>query len=167
VLGADARAEQRVLGGGDVTDGEDVGVAGAQGRVDKHAAVAEREAGLFRESRVGGRAYRDKDGVSVDGGPVAELQPGRFAACGSDLLHGCSQPKVDTVFAVQGGEHLADFATERGHQRKLGHLDDRDVDAAVSGAGGHLQADPTAADDGQRRTFGQHRIQCVGIVDGA
>ena len=116
---------------------------------------------------VGGRADRDQHGVGVDRGPVAELQPGRLAAGGGDLLHGCTQPKVHTVFAVERGEHLADLAAERGQQRKLRHFDDRDVDAAVSGAGGDLEADPPAADDGQRRTFDQCRIQRVGVVDGA
>ncbi len=80
VLGADARAEQRVLGRGDVADREDVGVAGAQRRVDQDTAVADRQAGAFGERDVGRRADRDQDGVGVDGGTVAELQPGRFAA---------------------------------------------------------------------------------------
>ena len=72
MLGADARAEQRMLGGGDVADREDVGVAGAQRRVDQHAAVAEGQTGLLGEREVGGRADGDQDGVGVDGGPVAE-----------------------------------------------------------------------------------------------
>ena len=64
-------------------------------------------------------------------------------------LHRCPEPKVDAVFAVQGGEHLADLAAERRHQRQLSHFDDGDVDAAVSGTGGDLEADPPTADDGQ------------------
>jgi hypothetical protein len=71
------------------------------------------------------------------------------------------------VVAVQRGEHLADFAAEGGQQRKLRHFDDGDVDAAIAGAGGNLETDPSAADDGQRRTFGKRRIQRVGVVDGA
>jgi len=48
-----------------------------------------------------------------------------------------------------GGEHLADLAAERRHQRQLSHFDDGDVDAAVSGTGGDLEADPPTTDDGQ------------------
>ena len=71
------------------------------------------------------------------------------------------------MFAVERGEHLADLAAERGHQRKLRHFDDRDADAAVSGTRGDLEADPPGANDGQRGTFGQCGIQRIGVVDGA
>jgi hypothetical protein len=58
------------------------------------------------------------------------------------------------VVAVQRGEDLADLAAERGHQWKLGHFDNRDLDAAVPGPGGDLETDPSTADDGERRTLG-------------
>ena len=119
------------------------------------------------EREVGRRADRDQDGVGVDRGPVAELEPGRFAAGGGDFLHGCPSRRSTPCSRCSVGEHLADLAAERGQQRKLRHFDDRDVDAAVSGTGGDLEADPSAADDGQRTTFGQCRIQRVGVVDGA
>ena len=87
VLGADPGPEQRMLGRRDVADREDVGIAGAQRRVDEHAAVgpivrpaACGEVGVRR------RADRDEDGVGIDGGPVTEAQPGRGAVGGGDLL---------------------------------------------------------------------------------
>ena len=71
------------------------------------------------------------------------------------------------MVAVQIGEYLTELAAERSHQRQFGHLDDGDVDAAFAGTGSDLEADPPAADDRQRRTFGQNRIQRIGVVDGA
>ena len=69
------------------------------------------------------------------------------------------------MVAVQVGEHFADGFAERGHQRLLGGLDDGDVDTALTGAGGHLQADPSGAHHGQRRPFGQNGIQRRSIVE--
>src|SRR4029078_132238 len=115
----ECRTEQRMLGGGDVTDGEDIGIAGTQRRIDEYAAVAQGQARPFGKRDVGGRTDGDEDGVGVDGGPVVELQPGRFAIGDGDFLHGGAQPEVDTVFAVQRGEYLTALAAERAHQRQL------------------------------------------------
>ena len=107
--------EQRMFGGGDVADRVDVGVAGAQRRVDQDAAVADGQPGLFGEPDVGCRADRDQDRVGGDGRAVTELQPGGVAAGGGDLVDRRTQPQVDAVVAMQFGEHLADFAAERRH----------------------------------------------------
>ena len=68
---------------------------------------------------------------------------------------------------MQGGEHLADGFAECGHQRLFGGLDDGDVDAALTGSGGHLQADPPGTHHRERRALGQNGIQRLGVVVGA
>ena len=149
MLGADAHTEQRMLGGGDIADREDIRVTGAQRRIDQHATVAHRQPGPFGERGVRRRADRDQNGVRADVRAVAESQAGRRAARGGDRLHRGAEPQVHPVVAVQLGENLGDLPSERGQQRQFGHLHDRDVDAAVSGAGGNLQTDPSATDDRQ------------------
>ena len=81
-------------------------------------------------------------------------------------MHRRTKPKVHIVVAVQAGEHLTDLPAERPHQRHFGRLHDGDVDATVTGAGRDLQSDPSGADDRQRSTFGQQRIQRRCVVDG-
>ncbi len=68
-----------------------------------------------------------------------------LAVRGSDLLDLRLEAQVHPVFAVQVGEHFADRLAECGQQRLFGGLDDGDVDAALTSARGHLQADPTGA----------------------
>jgi hypothetical protein len=80
--------EQRVLSCGDETR-EDAGSL-AQRRIDQHAAVAKGQTCPLGEREVGRGADRDQDGVGVNRRSFAQREPGRFAACGGDFLHGCT-----------------------------------------------------------------------------
>ena len=134
----------------DVADREDIGVTGAQRRVDEHAAVGtQRQA--RRQGQVGVRCRADGDqhGVGVNGGPVAEPQAGRDTIGGGDLLDRCTQPQVDPVLTVQLGEHLGHLPPERAQQRQFGGFDHGDIRSTVAGIRGHFQTDPAAADDRQ------------------
>ena len=72
------------------------------------------------------------------------------------------ESQVDTVVAVQLGEHLGDLASERAKQRQFGGLDHGDVRPALAGVGGHLETDPAAADDRQRATPCDSGVEGVG-----
>ena len=66
-------AEERMLSRRDIANREDVGIAGAQRRVDEHAPVGP-HGQACRPGEVGVRRGTDGDqnGVRVDGGPVTE-----------------------------------------------------------------------------------------------
>ena len=82
--------EQRVFGGGDIADRVDVGIAGAQRRVDQHAAVAHGQPGLFGEFDVGLRADGHQHGVGGNRRPVAHRQPGGLAIGRSMISSTCA-----------------------------------------------------------------------------
>ena len=87
---------------GYVAGGEDVGVAGSQGRVGHHA-IADRQAGIRREFHVG--PYADADDHEGGGkyGPVGEFH-GIDAVAAMQRLHRASGQDAHTVGLVQVDE---------------------------------------------------------------
>ena len=71
------------------------------------------------------------------------------------------------MVAMQGGKNFADGFAQCGDQGLFGGFDDGDVDAPLTGTGGHLQADPPGTHDSERRSLDQNGIQRLGVVVGA
>lgn len=152
-----------MLRGRDVAHGEDVGIAGAQGGVDLHAAVGHREPGPFGQFDVGLGAYRDKHRVGGDGRAVGQGQAGGVTVLDSDAVHLGFQSQIHAVVAVQVGEQGPDGFAECGQQRLLRGFHDGDGEVALSCAGRNLQADPAGTHHREGRTLGQDGIESDGV----
>src|SRR5690606_24448525 len=160
VFDPDVGVEQRVVGAGHVAGGEDVGVGGAERGVHEHA-VVDLEPGRGGEPGVGFDADASDDGVGLDAGAVGE------ADASGDLLDLDAEPQVEAVGAVEVGEGRADPFAEDAQQRLASGLQHGDVDAGGAGGGGHFEADPARADDGDPGGAGQHVAEAFAVVDGA
>lgn len=149
MLDAEPGVEQRMVGGGHVSGGVDVGVGGAQRLVDGDAAavgpVDEREPGVLGEGGPGGGADRGEYGVRRVLLAVVGADGEDHAVLADDLGEPDAEVEADAVVAVQVGEELAELGAEDPVQRGGVGLDDGDLGAVAAGGGGDLQADPAAA----------------------
>jgi len=162
VLDTDPGLQKGVSRRGDVPDGVDVAVTGLQSGIDEHTTAAGRQPRPAGQFDVGFGPDGHQQRVGGDGGAVGQGEPGRAPRADRH-----AQAQLDAVGPVGLGEELPDFLAETARQRKSGTPQHGDVEPAVPGGGGDLQADPPGADDGHRAAGGQRGVQAHRVPIGA
>ena len=167
VFDAQLPAQQRMVGVGDVADGQDVVIRRDQVPVHEDAVVAV-QAARTRQPVVRAHPDADDDGVGLDHGAVGEphgAHPHRVGGRGLDRRDGDPTPQRDGVLAMQVGEDLRHPGAEDPQQGQLGLLEHGDLGTARTGCRGGLQADPARADDDDLCAVAEFGPEVVAVVE--
>ncbi len=139
-------AVERVEEVGDVAGGVDAGHVRLEALVDEDA-VLERETAVREEVDVRYDTHADHGEIGFD----AEAGPGLHMAqpalaIAPEAGHLLREQQLDTVFAIESGELVAQLARAELVEQSAAEMDHRDLQSDLAKGSGHLHPDEAAAD---------------------